>query len=113
MMNDGTKTIDLYLDGMRCERCVQKLSQAISEIEGVEEYEVEIGHARISYLPQLSTPEGIKHIAETTGYTAHFQTPRKNKWKKFLDRMIQSNERVFGNERPDCCSLNNNQKHYR
>ncbi len=105
-MNYGTRTIDLYIDGMHCERCVQKLSQSLSNIEGVEDYHVEIGHARISYLPQLSTPEDIKHGAETSGYTAHFQAPRKSLWQRFLDRMIQSNEKVFGNERPDCCSIN-------
>ncbi|UCF96544.1 MAG: heavy-metal-associated domain-containing protein [Spirochaetaceae bacterium] len=108
--NYGTKTMDLYIEGMHCERCVRKLSMALSQIEGVESCDVEMGHARISYLPQLATPQALKRTAESTGYEAHLQAPRKGPWQRFLDRMIRSNEGVFGNKRPDCCSIISDQQ---
>jgi hypothetical protein len=30
----------------------------------------------------------------------------KQSWNKYLERMAQSNKEMFGNERPDCCTIN-------
>ncbi len=33
------------------------------------------------------------------------------KWiKSFLDRLAKSNAETFNNQRPDCCTLNRNEK---
>lgn len=39
----------IKIDGMGCDRCVQSVTSALSEIEGVEVVKVEIGSAEINY----------------------------------------------------------------
>jgi copper chaperone CopZ len=111
----GLKTVDLYIDGMHCERCMHNVSQSLAHIEGVDSCDVEIGHARVSFLPQLAGTEEIRRAVETAGYGAHFRAPRRNLWQRFLSRMIRSNEDMFGSKRPDCCTIvrdqNANQSH--
>ena len=101
----GLKTVDLYIDGMLCERCVQSVKHSIDQVEGVDFCNVEMGHARISYLPQLAGLEELKRAVESAGYGAHFQAPRRNAWQRFLSRMIRSNEDMFGSKPPECCTL--------
>jgi copper chaperone CopZ len=103
--NNGLKTVDLYIDGMHCERCLQNVRQSLSQVKGVESYSVDIGHARVDYLPQLAGLEEIRRAVEKAGYTAHYQAPRRNLWQRFLFRMIRSNESLFGSKQPDCCTI--------
>ncbi len=109
----GLKTIDLYIDGMHCERCSHNVRHSLAQIEGVESCSVEIGHARVVYLPQLAGLEEIRRAVETAGYGAHFQAPRRNPWQRFLSRMIRSNEDMFGSKRPDCCTIVRDQEAHR
>ncbi|MBN2553492.1 MAG: cation transporter, partial [Spirochaetales bacterium] len=61
----GLKTTDLYIDGMHCERCMQNVRHSLIQVEGVDSCNVEMGHARISYLPQLAGLEEIRQAVET------------------------------------------------
>jgi copper chaperone CopZ len=111
MTNDiGLKSLDLYLDGMYCQRCVHNVRRSLAQIDGVDSCNVEMGHARISYLPQLAGLEEIRRAVETAGYGVHFQAPRRNAWQRFLSRTIRSNENMFGGKPPECCTIIRDQK---
>ena len=101
----GLKSVDLYIDGMHCERCIHNVRHSLVQIEGVDSCIVEIGHARISYLPQLAGLEEIRQAVETAGYGAHLKAPRRNAWQRFLARTIRSNEDMFGSKPPECCTI--------
>ena len=101
----GTKTIDILIDGMHCEQCVGTIQHSLEHEDGVEYADVTIGKVRISYLPQLITEDHIKERIEGSGYTVRKNTKRKGLFGRFIDRMIESNEKNFGDQRLDCCSL--------
>ena len=102
---NGTKTIEILIDGMHCERCIDTIRGALEAEEGVEYLDITVGKARVSYLPQLIGASHIKALINDSGYTVRQNTKRKGFFGRYIDRMIENNQRLFGHERLDCCSL--------
>jgi copper chaperone CopZ len=101
----GLKRVYLYIEGMHCERCVQNVRQSLSRIDGIDTFDVEVGQARVSYLPQIVGQEELRQAVESAGYSASYKAPRRNPWQRFLNRMIRNNESMFGGKKPDCCTI--------
>ena len=102
---EGTKTIDILIDGMHCERCVDTIQRALEAEKGVEYTDITVGKARVSYLPQLVSANHIKERIKDSGYTIRHNTKRKGFFGRYIDRMIENNQKIFGDQRLDCCSL--------
>ena len=102
---EGLKTIDITIDGMHCERCVDTIKHALEAEEGVEYIDVTVGKARIGYLPQLVTANHLKDRIKDSGYSLHENTKRKGFFGRYIDRMIENNQKIYGDQRLDCCSL--------
>ena len=105
---DGLKTIELSIDGMHCERCVHTVKAALSEADGIDSFEVVVGKADVRFLPQLVSATHIENLIEGSGYSIQKKATRKGPIGRFIDRMIESNEKNFGSERLDCCNLSSN-----
>ena len=106
----GTKTAELFIEGMTCGRCVQKIENALTKIDGIEYYDVIVGHVRVSYMPHILTVNTIMAAIEEGGYVAQTQMPQKSRWKRFIDRMVESNEKTFGTNKLDCCTMTSDQE---
>ena len=97
----ATESVDLAIDGMSCGACITRIESALSELRGVEQVEVSLGKASITYIPGVISTTAFKKTIEEIG----FRIPPK-KGRRFLDRLTDSNKKTFGSGRPDCCTLN-------
>ena len=106
-MNDdeGLKTLTIEIEGMQCERCVALVQDSLLSVEGVDSTEVSLGKAEVHYLPQLVSSAHIEQAVADAGYAVRQEALRKGFWGRFIDRMIASNQKNFGDERLDCCKL--------
>ena len=107
-MSDDTlvlESIDLKINGMSCGACITRIESALTELTGVKKVKVTHGKASITYVPDIISATHFKKTIEEMGY----HIPNKKK-KRFLDRLIESNKKTFGSERPDCCTLNSKQE---
>ena len=107
---DGTKTVEYSIDGMHCERCVSDVGSALSSLDGIDIFDVSVGHARISYLPQLISVDEIANAIESSGYNINIENKRKSRWDLFIAKMIKSNEKTFGSGKLDCCTIISDQE---
>ena len=106
----GTSTCEFSIEGMHCEQCVEKIEESLSGVEGMEYFDVRIGHVRVSYLSQLIDKENIVGLIKAVGYSVLRHAPKKSVWNRFIDRMIQNNENTFGTAKLDCCSIISDQE---
>ena len=102
----GTKTVELAIDGMHCERCAKNVETSFSGIDGIESIEVRIGSLVAEIFPQIIDEADIERIVRNAGYEVRKPETGKGSWKRFLGRLIKSNEESFGIHGLDCCSLN-------
>ncbi|MBT3274130.1 MAG: heavy-metal-associated domain-containing protein [Spirochaetales bacterium] len=103
--NLGTKTVEIQIDGMHCESCAGSVRGALEAVEGVEYVDVSVGKARVNFIPQIISRDLIEKAIDETGYTVRKNTKRKGFFGRYIDRMIESNAKNFGNQRLDCCTL--------
>ena len=107
---DGTKTVEFSIDGMHCERCVNTVEGALSSLGGIDIFDVTVGQARVSYLPQLIGMDEIADAIESSGYNITTENKRQSRWGRFIEKMIKSNEKTFGSGKLDCCTIISDQE---
>jgi copper chaperone len=100
-----TVSIDVSIQGMSCEGCVQRVRTALGGVAGLEQADVQLGKARLEFCPHVVTAEALRGTIAALGYTIPGPPKRRNLFGRFLDRMIETNEKTFGNERLDCCTM--------
>ena len=66
------QTIELKVEGMDCQGCVQSVTRTLNGVPGVEKVDVSLeqARARITYDPAKSGPEQLKRAIERAGYKA-------------------------------------------
>jgi copper chaperone len=105
-VDESAVSIDLAIEGMHCEACIRRIQAALADVPGMERVDVEIGRARIVYLPDAVSLPALRARIEALGYTLPSPASGRNPFRRFLDRMTETNEKSFGGERLDCCTLN-------
>lgn len=103
--SDQTAAIDVTIEGMSSEACVRRVRRAFAGVAGLERADVQIGKARLEFYPQIVTAETLRGMIAAQGYTIPGPPKRRNLFRRFLDRMIETNEKTFGSERLDCCTM--------
>jgi copper chaperone len=103
--SEQTVSIDVTIQGMSCEGCVQRVRAALAVVAGLERADVQLGKARLEFYPIVVTTETLRGIIAALGYTIPGPPKRRNLFGRFLDRMIETNEKTFGSERLDCCTM--------
>ena len=63
--------LQLEIDGMSCQHCVNAVTSALSQVPGVTVEHVEIGRATVAYNPAHTTPESVLDAVNDEGYAAH------------------------------------------
>jgi len=71
-MQQEPKTVNLKITGMTCAGCSNHISNALKEVDGIIEYNVEYPGdlAIIQYDSSKTNPEAIIKVIEHTGYKA-------------------------------------------
>ena len=66
------QTVELKVEGMDCQGCVQSVTRMLSGVPGVDRVDVSLEQARalVTYDPAKSGPEQLKRAIERAGYKA-------------------------------------------
>ena len=103
--SESTETIEVTIAGMSCEGCVQRVRTALAGVSGIEQADVQIGRACLEFYPYVITAEALRGMIAALGYTIPGPPKRRSLFGRFLDRMTEANEKTFGSERLDCCTM--------
>lgn len=103
-MDEVFRDVEMPVLGMSCAGCVVRIREALSQMKGVEGFDGEIGKVRFRYNPYQVSIERIRSAITALGYRLSPEWIR-NPFKRFLARMAENNEKQFGNERLDCCTM--------
>ena len=109
-VEDGLRTMTLAIDGMHCERCVSAVRTSLLSMDGIDFAAVTVGKVEVRFLPQLVSEAEIEQAIADSGYPVRKQAERKGFFKRYIDRIIESNQKNFGNERLDCCNLSSKRR---
>jgi copper chaperone CopZ len=100
-----TEKIELPVEGMGCQSCVERIRSTLSKVPGIENLQVEIGKVRFEYYPQAINLRYIQDQIARLGYTIPGKVRSRNPFRRFLSRMTEENEKAFGSEHLDCCTM--------
>jgi len=62
--------LNLTIQGMSCDHCVNRVKAALNKVAGVQVEDVKVGSARVSYNPGTTSPEQIAAAVTNVGYDA-------------------------------------------
>jgi copper chaperone len=64
----------LNIEGMHCNACVRRVTQALASVEGVQVNEVRIGEARIASSQEPAPVDHALAALAKAGFTAHLES---------------------------------------
>jgi copper chaperone len=64
------KAVDIAIDGMHCDGCVKRVTEALKKVPGLVPEKVEIGRARVQLDDTKATPEAAVAALEKLGFDA-------------------------------------------
>jgi copper chaperone CopZ len=99
------ESMELDIEGMTCERCAERVEEALQGLPGVDAVHAEVGHARVLYYPHMTGRREVERSLSLLGYRAA-GAKRKGAVARWLDRLAAANRKNFGEKTLDCCSLN-------
>jgi len=65
-----TSQLNLTIQGMSCDHCVNRVKAALNNVAGVQAQDVKVGSARVSYDPEITSPGQIASAVTDSGYKA-------------------------------------------
>lgn len=101
----ATQTVELVIEGMRCDSCVSRVRTALLDQAGIESAEVAQGRVLLEFYPEAATLDDVIARIESLGYTVQRPSRSRNPFRRFLESMAAGNEKAFGHERLDCCTM--------
>jgi copper chaperone len=69
MAND----LRLSIEGMHCEACVRRVTNALGGVKGVRVDSVTVGSAKVEFDPAAASPEEIAGAVDRIGFKAHVE----------------------------------------
>ncbi|WP_035349061.1 heavy-metal-associated domain-containing protein [Edaphobacter aggregans] len=63
----------LLIEGMHCEACVRRVTNALNSVEGVRADSVKVGSATVTFNPTTAKPEQIAAVVDGIGFTARVE----------------------------------------
>jgi copper chaperone CopZ len=63
-------TVKLSIDGMHCEGCVRRVTNALAGVAGARVESVAVGEATVVVDPEKATPEQVAAAVDRIGFTA-------------------------------------------
>ena len=83
-----------------------RIKESLEAIAGVEALTMENGNLDISYYPDAVSAGTVRRTIDSLGYKIEEKSRTKNPFKRFVTRLAESNEKNFGGESLDCCTIN-------
>lgn len=67
------ENVRLSIEGMHCEACVRRVTNALTGVAGVRVYSVEVGSAKVEVDPTTTTVGEITSAVERIGFKARVE----------------------------------------
>jgi copper chaperone len=67
------QNVRLAIDGMHCDACVRRVTNALNGVEGVRVDSVEVGAAKVAFDPEVVAPEEITSAVNGIGFKAQVE----------------------------------------
>ena len=67
------KTVRLAIEGMHCDGCVRRVTNALSSIEGARVESVKVGSATVEIDPEHVSPERVANAVDRIGFSARVE----------------------------------------
>ena len=64
----------LSIDGMHCDACVRRVTNALKGVEGVRVESVEVGSANVAFDAAIVDPEQIAAAVDQIGFATHIES---------------------------------------
>lgn len=64
-------TLTLAIEGMHCQACVRRVTDALQGVSGVQPKSVAVGSAQVAFNPDKTTPEEIAAAVNGIGFQTH------------------------------------------
>ncbi len=64
-------TLTLSIEGMHCQACVRRVTDALQGVSGVQPKSVSVGSAQVAFNPDKTTPEEIAAAVNSIGFQTH------------------------------------------
>lgn len=100
-----TKDAVLHLDRELESGDEEQLRLVFSKTEGVESITSDHGTVFVAFYPEIVGLSAIIENFTRLGYRIVQDRKQRNPFKKFLGNLSESNQKTFGSERLDCCTL--------
>jgi copper chaperone len=68
-----TKNLVLSIEGMHCEACVRRVTNALAGVKGVQVGAVRVGSAKVEFDPAAASPEAIAAAVDRIGFKAQIE----------------------------------------
>ncbi|HZP03394.1 MAG TPA: heavy-metal-associated domain-containing protein [Terracidiphilus sp.] len=65
--------LKLSIEGMHCDGCVNRVTKALSSVDGVRVDSVMVGAATVTVDPKRVSPEQVAAAVDRIGFTAHVE----------------------------------------
>lgn len=87
----------------------ESISSAISAMDGVESATIHAGSVSIEYYPVILSRKSMRKELIRLGVELEKNGKTNNPLKRFINRLAESNKKIYGSETLDCCKLNREQ----
>ena len=65
--------VQLAIEGMHCDACVRRVTNALSGVKGVHVDSVKVGSAQVEFDPELAGPEEVTAAIDGIGFKAQIE----------------------------------------
>lgn len=65
--------VRLSIEGMHCDGCVRRVTNAIAAVAGARAESVQVGSATVAVDPASASPEQVASAINGIGFTAHLE----------------------------------------
>ncbi|HVU45000.1 MAG TPA: heavy metal-associated domain-containing protein [Terracidiphilus sp.] len=65
--------VKLSIEGMHCDGCVRRVTNALMAVEGLRVESVQVGSATVAIDPASVAPEQVMNAVDRIGFTAHLE----------------------------------------
>jgi hypothetical protein len=84
----------------------ERLRLVFTNLEGVESFQTEGDTVCVIFYPEILSISTICENLVKLSYEIVQDEKPRNPFKRFIGNMAKSNQKTFGSERLDCCTIN-------
>jgi len=104
-MENINKTAEFRFQNNISDTDMEYLRTELLKLEGIESVNINTDLIEVQYLTYKLAANAIKETICSLGYDLKSSDEKKGILQKFITRLSNSNKKVYGNKRLDCCDI--------